>query len=138
MFVRYAFLADSVSVDVNGKLNAMGIFERIFARKFPALHREMVLVARFEGTVADKGTHKITVEIRDGDANPLGSREQTIELKSLPGIHGNVVGGLVLRLRDFVFKRAGQYEVVIFDNNRFLCRVTFLLLELQIKEAGEE
>jgi hypothetical protein len=79
MFIRFAFLADSVTLDAIGKLSVFGIFDNIITSQLPAKHRDMVLVANFEGSIAEKGEHNISVELRDSEANKLNSFEQKID-----------------------------------------------------------
>lgn len=133
MFVKYAFLADSATIDAAGKLTAMGIFDIIFAPKFPVRHRDMTLVAYLEGSAAEKGNHKLSVELRDDKANRLGAYEQTIALNPT-----SLRAGMMFKLLDFVYPRAGQYEFVIFADDRFLGRVTFSVQKIIVQEVGEK
>jgi len=132
MFIKYAFLADSASLDAAGKLTAMGIFDTIFSPKFPARHRDMTLVAYLEGTFSEKGDQKLSVELRDDKGNKLISYEQTIALNPT-----NLRAGIVLKIQDFVFQSPGEYEFVMFVNDRFLGRVTFKVQEVHVQEVGE-
>ena len=45
ILAKLALLADTVTLDAAGKITAVGIFGIIFARRFPAVHRDMTLVA---------------------------------------------------------------------------------------------
>ena len=137
MLVRYAFLADTVTLDAGGKINAIGIFENVFAQNFPSVHRDMCLVANLEGSINERGEHKISVEFRDSDSNKLASIDQNIVLGNPKITHGTLRAGVVIKLQDLLFPRAGQYEFVVFGNDRFLSRVTFMVNQIQIKEAGE-
>lgn len=137
MFIRYTFLADKVSLDATGKLNALGIFDTIFTTQFPTIHREMTLVAKLEGTLAEKGEHKLSVEFRDADANKLGSFEQKIAWEtSLMGL--NILkAGVIVEMRGLRFNSAGQYEFVMFLDDRFLGRVPLTVQQIRIKREGE-
>ena len=48
MRVPLAVLADYANVTTDGKLNIMGIFNRIFASALPVVHPQMRLVMRFQ------------------------------------------------------------------------------------------
>jgi hypothetical protein len=136
MFIRYAFLADSAFLDAAGKLTATGIFDVIRATNFPTVHRDMTLVAYIEGTVLEKGPHNLSVELRDDSANKLASFEQQISLGPTI-IHSTLRSGIIVKLQDLPFQKPGQYEFVIFVNERFLGRVTFSVVKLHVKEVGE-
>jgi len=138
MFARYAFLADHVTFDANGKMTAVGIFEVIYAPAFPTKHRDMTLTINLEGTVNEKGKHNVAIELRDDKANRLFSTDLPVELKR-PGVtQGSLRVGVVIRLMDIPFPRPGQYEFVVFADDRFLTRVSFAVSKIRVKEAGEQ
>lgn len=136
MFIRYAFLADSAFLDAAGKLTATGIFDLIRTIKFPTVQRDMTLVAYLEGSLSESGPHKFSVELRDDEANKLASLEKTIAMGPTP-IQSTLRAGVIVKLQDLPFQRAGQYEFVMFVNDRFLGRVTFTVQKLHVKEVGE-
>jgi hypothetical protein len=136
MFVRYALLADSATLDANGKVNAIGIFDIIFVKKIPSVHRDMTIVADLEGAATEKGEHTLSIELRDDKANRLASFEQKIVLNTSPVSQSVVRAGFVAKLQDFPFMKAGRYEFVMFINNdRFLGRIPFTVI--QLRKAGE-
>ncbi len=47
--VDWALVCDYALIDTAGKLSVLGIFERLFAGNFPALHPVMYLVAQWSG-----------------------------------------------------------------------------------------
>ncbi len=138
MFVRYAFLADHVLFDAIGKMIAVGIFDIIYAQKFPTKHRDMTLALNLEGTSTEKGDHKVSIELRDDKANRLVSLEQTIKMEN-PGVtHGSLRAAMIARFQDLPFPKAGQYEFVIFADDRFLSRVSFAVSQIRIEKAEEQ
>jgi hypothetical protein len=137
MFVRYAFLADTVSMDATGKISAIGIFDNIIARSFPTVHRDMTLVVNLEGTISERGIHKISVEIRDSDANRLIAIDQPITLGNPTITHGSLRAGVIIKMQDIPFQKQGQYEFVVFGDDRFLVRVPFMAQKITVKEVGE-
>ena len=138
MIVRYSFIADTVTLDAGGKINAIGIFENILTQNFPSKHRDMCLVVNLEGNITERGEHKISVEFRDSDSNKLAAVDQTIELGNPKITHGTLRAGIVIQFQDLLFPRAGQYEFVVFGDDRFLNRITFMVNQIEIKEAGEK
>jgi hypothetical protein len=135
MFVKLAFLADFVTFDLQRKLIAVGVFDVILAPKFPARHPELSLVANLEGTINEQGDHKLSIEFRGDKGNKLSSFEQKISLTS-PGVtKGSRQAGVLTKIRDLDFPKTGQYEFVLFVDDRFLCRIPFAVR--QITQAAE-
>lgn len=138
MFVKYAFLAESVSFDVTGKMTAIGIFETINALKFPAVHLNMHLVVNLEGTIGERGDHAISIELRDRDGNRLiPPFEQKITMGNTTITHGVIRAGVVLKVQAVQFPKAGQYEFVVFADGRFLHRITFEVQQVRVALQGE-
>lgn len=63
MRIPVAFVADEANVSVEGKLNVMGVFDRIAAVQFPVAHPRMVFAFRVEADAADGG-HVFPVRVR--------------------------------------------------------------------------
>jgi hypothetical protein len=133
MFVKYAFLAESTLIDGSGKVSAMQIFDVILASQFPAVRRDMTLVAQLEGTPGEAGDHNVSVELRDDEANVLAKIELPIGMSSSKVVHGIFRSGVIVQMHDIVFKKAGHYEYVMFLDKRFLGRVTFTVQKVQAR-----
>jgi len=71
MEVAYAFLADAATVDAGGKLNALGIFDSILVRSFPANHARLYVVLSLRTWGSEAGTHRLRLLYVDGDGKPL-------------------------------------------------------------------
>jgi|SRR5215212_5118170 len=68
MNVPIALLADYANVSSDGKLNVMGVFDRIWSSSFPAVHLQMQLVLRLSVTAAERGqTKRIEIVLMDAD-----------------------------------------------------------------------
>lgn len=111
MDVDLALIADAATVDGNGKLNILGIFDRITVARFPAKHGRVSLVLRFIGGATDAGNHELTIRMVDPSGQEMVSL--TGELKVAPG-PGSLMGGLriphVLNLDGLVFREPGRYN----------------------------
>lgn len=55
MNIPMAFLADEANISQEGKLNVMGIFDRIVAEELPVSHPRMVFAFRVTAEFADGG-----------------------------------------------------------------------------------
>lgn len=72
MEVTFAVLADYANVSREGKLNIMGIFDRVFARQLPSRFPPMQLVVRLEAQPADLDReHAIRIQLADPDGAAL-------------------------------------------------------------------
>lgn len=63
MRIPIAFVADEANVSTEGKLNVMGIFDRVAAVQFPVVHPRMVFAFRVEADAADGG-QRFPVRVR--------------------------------------------------------------------------
>lgn len=115
--IALALLADCSNVSREGKLNIMGIFDRINAQSIPAAHPQMQLVMMIEAdrADADKG-HKIEIELIDADGVRLFSIGGDLRFTTPPP--GEQVRiNHIIQLNNLQFSRFGNYEFKILINN---------------------
>lgn len=62
--IEFALFCDYASLSVDGKLNLVGIFERIMSEKVPAMHPQMFVVSKI---IIPKGKHSITFTLMQQD-----------------------------------------------------------------------
>ena len=113
MNIPMAFLADEANISQEGKLNVMGIFDRIVAEVFPVSHPRMVFAFRVTAEFADGGRgFPVVVRLLDdvdtvmfeaaGEINPPivppGEFSTANQVFTLVGVH---------------FPRAGVYRFVV-------------------------
>lgn len=138
MNARYVILADDAYTGESGKLYADGIFEEIYARKFPVTHKRLVIAVRFEGTKNETGKHRCNIILYDQKNRPLFKTE-TLEFE-LGG--KNQVGpifraGVITTIRNITLKRAGNYRFSILVDGRFVTRVAFTVRKEQIIPSNQ-
>ena len=106
-----AFLLCDAATDQLGKLNVLGAFDSIFARKTPIKHPACAITARIRFDKSEEGSHPIKVNIIDYDGNPAA-----------PALDGNIsvhvredadssVMNLILNIQGLTFKSYGQYRI---------------------------
>jgi hypothetical protein len=67
-----ALLADEANVSQEGKLNVLGVFDRIAAAAFPTVHPKMVFAFRVQAEYADTGkSFPVRVRLIDEDGGVL-------------------------------------------------------------------
>ncbi|HZH99407.1 MAG TPA: hypothetical protein VEX38_10590 [Fimbriimonadaceae bacterium] len=124
MILRYALLADHANATQDGKLNVMGIFDRLFATSFPAVHRELYLVTCLETEAADEGeTHEVHVQLINSDGQALTDLRGQLSL----GQGKQIINQLHV-FQDLRFENAGGYQFNIFLDGQLAKSVE---LELQ-------
>ncbi len=65
-------LADEANVSQEGKLNVLGIFDRISGNSFPTVHPRMVFAFRVQSGYPDSGeTFPIRVQLVDADGGKM-------------------------------------------------------------------
>jgi Family of unknown function (DUF6941) len=111
MEIDLALLADAATVDSAGKLNILGIFDRLTAGHFPAQHGRISLVLRFQATVQDAGRHQIQISFADPAGSELVGLNGEIQIGAGPqAAETGVRVPQVLNLDGVVFPTAGRYS----------------------------
>jgi hypothetical protein len=103
--LKYGFLCDGAML-VAGKWTYQGLFDRIHTFKFPTVHPEAVLAAKFSGPV---GSHKLRVQLTDSTGRlVLPELSQPIECPEF------VDNTIALRLQNLSFSSPGFYSFHLF------------------------
>jgi hypothetical protein len=118
--VPIAFLlCDQVSADsTTGKKTVVGIFDRIGANRFPAIHRSATLFAKL---IDCEGEYETKVEF-----------VQVAQEKVLAVVNGKLQGRdrheyleFSIQIQAFSIPEPGQYEFRLWMNNRYIHRIRF-------------
>lgn len=62
--IEYAVFCDYASMSIDGKLNLVGVFERIMSEQTPATHPQMFVVSKI---LIPQGKHSITFSLMQQD-----------------------------------------------------------------------
>ena len=110
MEIDLALLADAATIDGSGKLNVLGVFDRVSAAAFPAQHGRMALVLRFAAGLPEAGPHEVGIRLTDSDGVEVLRLDGEMQLAPGPlSAGGGVKVPHVLNLDGIVFTRSGQY-----------------------------
>ena len=111
MDVDLALLADAATVDASGKLNILGVFDRISATRFPARHPHVSLVLRIGASMNEAGTHSVEIALKDPDGNEVVHLNGEIKVGPGPMASGGRVRvPQVVNMERLVFQRPGRYS----------------------------
>src|SRR5687768_3606735 len=116
MQVKLALLADYANVTAEGKLNILGIFDRISANQIAAVHPQMHLILRLEADPAERDRpHNIEIRLYDSDGQIV------LEVKVDVVPHGQVgetiASNKILTLNNLQLDKADGYTFVLLVNN---------------------
>ena len=111
MEIDLALLADAATVDVAGKLNILGIFDRISVPEFPAPHPHISLVFRFSASMGEAGEHQVEIVLKDPDGKEMMKLSGGLQVGPGPAMAGGEVRvPQVLNIERLVFPKAGRYH----------------------------
>ncbi|HSJ26435.1 MAG TPA: hypothetical protein VK929_17275 [Longimicrobiales bacterium] len=116
MHVKLALLADYANVTAEGKLNILGIFDRISVNEIPAVHPQMHLILRLEAHPAERDrSHNVEIRLHDPDGQTV------FEVKGDVVPHGQtgetIATNQILTLNNLQLTKSGGYHFVILINN---------------------
>lgn len=125
MEVPLAVLADAANVSREGKLNIFGIFNRLWAIKFPAKHPQAELVMVFEADAGEAEQKKsVGVLLRDSDGNKiLGIEGELVLPKARPGQPIRI--NHILSLPGIPLPKPDDYVFTIMVNGETKAQVPF-------------
>lgn len=130
MEVTHLLACDYANVSREGKLNLMGLFDSISAKKFPAVHPAMQVVARFALNRTEVGRpHKVEFILMDEDGQKLFAMEGQMHIKPSPSHKEIVQHDQILAINNCVFPKAGRYQIVVQTNNEVKKSLTLFALE---------
>ncbi|HET6233069.1 MAG TPA: hypothetical protein VFE05_23530 [Longimicrobiaceae bacterium] len=113
MKIPMAFLADEANISQEGKLNVMGIFDRLAAAEFPVVHPRMVFTFRVQAESGDAGrTFPVQVRLLDDADNPLFEAAGEMVAPIVP-LGEFMTANQVFTLVGIQFPRPGSYRFVV-------------------------
>lgn len=113
MDVTFAVVADYANVSREGKLNVMGIFDRVFTRQLPSRFPPMQLVVRLEAAYAEMDSeHAIRVQLADPDGQAVVDIDGTFTPRGgQPGLKTSV--NHVIQLANVPLETTGTHQVLV-------------------------
>lgn len=108
MNVALAVVCDHALIDQAGKLSVIGIFERIWVERFPAVHPRLHLVLRLKGRRTEIGDHPLVIVLHDPDGREVLRGDGAVQIGEPPAGVTEVEAGAVLAF-DVPLDHAGVY-----------------------------
>ena len=108
MHVTFALFADAANLSQEGKLNILGVFDALQVATLPALHPRATLVVHLKGSVADAGTHRVSLQWMSPSGSELWSSDGELGVASPPSGVLDMDFPLIAQL-DLPLDVAGRY-----------------------------
>lgn len=112
MTVDFAVACDYAIIDQHGKLSVLGIFQHIWAGRFPTVHPRLHLVVRLRGRRTEVGEHRLRIRLLDESDGEILSGDGTVAFNEPPAGVVEVEAGAVLNF-DVPFQQPGRYRFEI-------------------------
>lgn len=110
MDIDLALLADAATIDAAGKLNILGIFDRLGLSNFPGRHGRMALVLRFRAGLNETGRHELGIVLTGPDGEEVVRADGALQIRpSGAAAREGVVVPQVFNLDGLVFNAPGPY-----------------------------
>jgi hypothetical protein len=108
--------ADYANQERAGKLNVLGIFNIIKAKKFPVRHRTMYLVLRVAAQLGEYDIeHEMKILFLNQDGDELGRQEGNFTIpRPESGTQGTI--DLIIEVGDLILPALGRYEFRLIIN----------------------
>jgi len=112
MHVDFAVACDYAIIDQHGKLSVLGIFQHIWAARFPSVHPRLHLVVRLRGKRTEVGEHGLQIRLLDEDDGEVLSGDGTVTFNEPPAGVTDLEAGAVLAF-DVPLQKPGRYRFEI-------------------------
>lgn len=134
MNVVLALVCDHALIDQAGKLSVIGIFERIWVERFPAVHPRLNLVLRLKGKRTEIGEHPVAISLTD----PMGSEvlrgDGMVTIGEPPAGVFEVDASAILTF-DVPLSAAGTYTFVISVDGEVQAHLPFTVTQMAPAQA---
>lgn len=129
MQVKLALLADYANITAEGKLNILGIFDRVQVARLPATHPQMQFVLRVEARPADKDKpHTLELRLHDPDGETIFDiRGEMVPRGGEPT--QTVATNQIITINNLNFVKAGGYTFTVYVDAHLRAEVPLVVEE---------
>jgi hypothetical protein len=129
--VQLALVCDHAIIDQHGKLSVLGIFDRIWVERFPAIHPRLHLVLRLKGRRTEVGDHAILIQLVDDAGREVLRGEGNVQIGEPPAGIVDIEAAAVLAF-DVPLERAGVYTFEITVGGAHAVSVPITVTQMQV------
>lgn len=130
MKMNYIHLCDFANVDSAGKLNIIGVFDRIFLQTMPSKYPRFTVVVSLDLTSDIEDKNILAIKIYDEKNEELKITPSiTINFEKPKKIEGkqNPQMNLILEIANIDFTTYGNYKLKILINNKEVGAKSFII-----------
>ena len=125
-----AFLLCDAATDQQGKLNILGAFDNISAKKMPTTHPACAITARIRFEKIEEGSHTIRIHIIDEDGKSIGPKLQGNINVSIGDKVDSMTANIVLNIQRLKLEKYGQYRIDLAIDNQIKGSLPFHVREI--------
>ncbi len=129
MNLALSLVCDHALIDQAGKLSVLGIFERIWVERFPALHPRLHLVLRLKGRRTEVGHHPVTIVLRDPQGREILRGDGSVQIGEPPAGVTEVEAAAIL-VFDVPLETAGAYHFDITVDGELLASLPITVSQM--------
>ncbi|MEQ1933559.1 MAG: hypothetical protein ABL962_06735 [Fimbriimonadaceae bacterium] len=131
MKLRYALIAEYANVTGDGKLNLMGVTDRLYAFQFPAIHRDLIIVNSLETENDEDGSNQsVHIQLIDSDGRTLTEVTGQILIQG-----GRQVFNQIHVFQDVHFAQPGAYQINVSFSGQQQAILDLELIQIQQPEV---
>jgi hypothetical protein len=128
--VHLALVCDHAIIDQHGKLSVLGIFDRIWVERFPAIHPRLHLVLRLKGRRTEIGDHSVLIQLVDAQGQEILRGEGNVAIGEPPAGVVEIEAAAVLAF-DVPLEKPGVYTFEIAVDGAHAASVPVTVLQMQ-------
>ena len=130
MNVHLALVCDHAIIDQHGKLSVLGIFDRIWVERFPAIHPRLHLVLRLKGRRTEIGDHSVLIQLVDAQGQEILRGEGNVAIGEPAAGVVEIEAAAVLAF-DVPLEKPGVYTFEIAVDGAHAASVPVTVLQMQ-------
>ena len=130
MNIQLALVCDHAIIDQHGKLSVLGIFDRIWVERFPAIHPRLHLVLRLKGRRTEIGDHTVLIQLVDMQGQEVLRGEGNVVIGEPPAGVVDIEAAAVLAF-DVPLERPGVYTFEIAVDGAHAASVPITVAHMQ-------
>lgn len=135
MHLQLALICDHAGTTPEGKMDLHGVFNDLFATRFPARQDRMVLVLALEWDRDDEGRHKFRVDLTDPMGKPALTVDGHTDVDRRPANRPPARTHMILPLETVIFPVPGKYSFDLRVKGKRLKGPSLYLIETESAEA---
>jgi hypothetical protein len=127
------FALCDAATDNHGKLNLLGTFDQIYAKKVPVVHPACAIALRLRFDKMEEGAHSVKLELVNPDGIPVFQAMEGEVNPRMGADIGSVAVNLILNFQHVKFNEFADYQI-----NLTVDSIAMASLPLRLREMVRE